>query len=112
MRDLAPGGADAALDCVGTGEALDTSTALVTDRSRIVSIANPTRSGELGVRYVVGSDPASYAYRNSQRHRILDLAAQGRLEVPVARTFPLTEADQALALLRTGHPGGKLALVP
>ena len=112
LRQLAPGGVAAALDCVGTEEALITSTALVTDRSRIVSIANPARSSELGVRYVVGSDPASYAYRNDQRQRILDLAAQGELQVPVARMFPLTDAQQALELLRTGHPGGKLALIP
>jgi NADPH:quinone reductase-like Zn-dependent oxidoreductase len=112
LRELAPGGVDAALDCVGTDEALVVSSALTAHRSRIVSIANSTRSAELGIRYIVGSDPASYAYRNSQRQRILDLAAQGKLDVPVARTFPLTEAQQALELLRTGHPGGKLALIP
>lgn len=32
------------------------SSALVADRSRIVSIANATRAGELGIRYIVGSD--------------------------------------------------------
>lgn len=112
LRRLVPGGLDAALDCVGTDEALDVSRAVVSDRRRTVSIANPTRSRELGIRYVVGSDPDSHAYRSSQRPRILDLAARGRLEVPVARTFPLTEARQALDLLRTRHPGGKLALIP
>ena len=112
LRELAPGGVDAALDCVGTDEALDVSVAVVADRSRIVSIANSARSANLGIRYIVGSDPSSYEYRNSQRERVLDLAAQGGLEVPVARTFPLTEAQQALDLLRTGHPGGKLALIP
>ena len=112
LRQLAPEGVDAALDCVGTDEALVVSAALVADRGRIVSIANPTLAAELGIRYIVGSDPASYMYRNSQRRRILELAAQGNLEVPVARTFSLSEADQALELLRTGHPGGKLALIP
>ena len=112
LRELAPGGVDAALDCVGTEEALVVSSALVADRSRIVSIANSTRSGELGIRYIVGSDPASYQYRNDARGRVLELAASGRLAVPVARTFRLTDAEQALDLLRTGHPGGKLALIP
>ncbi len=112
LRELAPDGVDAALDCVGTDEALDVSLALVSDPSRTVSIANSTRAAELGIRYIVGSDPESYAYRNSQRQRILDLAAQGEIVVPVARTFPLTDAQQALELLRTGHPGGKLALIP
>jgi hypothetical protein len=35
-----------------------------------------------------------------------------RLHVAVARTFPFTEAPEALRLLATGHPGGKLALIP
>lgn len=112
LRTLAPGGIAAALDCVGTDEALDTSIALVADRTRIVSIANPRRSAELGVRYIVGSDPASHGYRSSQRQRVLDLAARGEVEVPVGRTFPLADAQQAVDLLRTGHPGGKLALIP
>lgn len=112
LRELVPGGFDAALDCVGTEEALAVSSALVADRTRIVSIANRTHAEQLGIRYIVGSDPASYEFRNSQRQHILELAAQGKLTVPVAQTFPLTDAEQAFALLRTGHPGGKLALIP
>jgi hypothetical protein len=30
----------------------------------------------------------------------------------VARTFPFAEAVAALELLKAGHPGGKLALIP
>ena len=112
VRGLAVDGVDAALDCVGTDEALRSSVSLVEDRSRIVSIANPTLSAELGVRYIVGSDPESYQYRNSQRERVLQLAARGDLEVPVARTFPLASAAEAFDLLGTKHPGGKLALIP
>ena len=112
VRELAPGGVDAAVDCVGTEEALAVSGALVADRTRIVSIADAARAGELGIRYVVGSNPKSYAYRASQRERVLGLAAAGELVVPVARTFPLDQAQQAFDLLRTGHPGGKLALIP
>jgi NADPH2:quinone reductase len=39
VRTAAPGGVDAAIDTVGTDEAVDTSLGLVADRSRIVSIA-------------------------------------------------------------------------
>ena len=39
------------------------------------------------------------------------MAADGRLVVPVARTFPLDAAPEALLVLQSGHPGGKLALV-
>jgi hypothetical protein len=40
------------------------------------------------------------------------MAARGELVVPVARTYPLEAAAEALSFLAEGHPGGKLALVP
>jgi NADPH2:quinone reductase len=40
------------------------------------------------------------------------LAGQERLEVPMARTFPLEQAMEAVELLRGQHPGGKVALIP
>jgi NADPH:quinone reductase-like Zn-dependent oxidoreductase len=46
------------------------------------------------------------------RSDLIRLAAEGRLEVPMARTYPLDEAAEAAELLRSGHPGGKLALIP
>ncbi|KAJ1683829.1 hypothetical protein LUZ63_020974 [Rhynchospora breviuscula] len=102
----------AALDCVGTDEALDVSLALVEDRSRIVTIANAGRAEAEGIVWVRGSLPASAAYRDSVRAHLVRLAGEGRLVVPVARTFPLADALDAVRLLRSGHPGGKLALVP
>ena len=42
----------------------------------------------------------------------LVLAADGRLEVPMAGTYPLSRALEAAEVLRGQHPGGKLALVP
>jgi NADPH2:quinone reductase len=52
------------------------------------------------------------AFRDVARAGLIDLAGRGELEVPVVRTFPLADAREALELLRTGHPGGKLALIP
>jgi NADPH2:quinone reductase len=46
------------------------------------------------------------------RARLLGLAAEGKLVVPVAQTFPLAQAKSALDLLMSRHPGGKLALIP
>jgi NADPH:quinone reductase-like Zn-dependent oxidoreductase len=59
-----------------------------------------------------GSMPASAAYRRSIRSQLIRLAADGALVVPVARTFPLSDAIAALELLKGEHPGGKLALIP
>ena len=36
----------------------------------------------------------------------------GDLVVPMARTYPLDAAVEALEYVRTGHPGGKVALIP
>ncbi|MFZ7089124.1 quinone oxidoreductase family protein [Curtobacterium sp. RRHDQ10] len=112
VRAIVPDGIDAALDCVGTDEAVDVSLELVADRSRIVTIAAPGRAHDEGFRAIAGSLPDSAAFRDSVRQRLVDVAGAGELVVPLARTFPLTEAVAALGLLATGHPGGKVALVP
>ncbi|WP_395657801.1 NADP-dependent oxidoreductase [Nocardioides sp.] len=107
-----PSTVDAALDCVGTDEAVDVSLAVVADRSRIVTIAAGARAAAEGFASIAGTMPASKAFRSSVRASLVELAGSGRLEVPVARTFPLADAHAAIALIRSGHPGGKLALVP
>ncbi len=56
--------------------------------------------------------PASAEYRNAVRPRLIGLAAEGKLIIPVAKTFPLSAVVEALELLKSGHPGGKLALLP
>jgi NADPH:quinone reductase len=112
VRDAAPEGIAAAIDTVGTDEAVDVSIELVADRDRVVTIAAMGRAGETGIRSVGGRSPDSAGFRAAVRPRLIQLAGAGELVVPVARTFPLAEVKQALDLLMTGHPGGKLALVP
>ncbi|RYP84038.1 NADP-dependent oxidoreductase [Nocardioides guangzhouensis] len=112
VRTAAPDGVAAALDCVGTDEAVDVSLALVGDRDRVVTIAASGRAEAEGFRAVAGTKPDSKAYRDAVRADLVRLAAEGRLVVPMARTFPLADALEAVDLLRTGHPGGKVALVP
>lgn len=114
VRAAAPDGVDAALDCVGTDEALDVSLSLVGDQARIVTIVNRERAAEDGIRFSDGLEPASYAYRNDQRRRLVEMAARGTLTVPMAATWPLTlaRAQEAFTTLRSQHPGGKLALIP
>jgi NADPH:quinone reductase-like Zn-dependent oxidoreductase len=112
VREAAPEGVVAALDCVGTDEAVDVSLALVADRDRVVTIAAAERAEAEGFTAIAGAMPASTAYRNSVRAGLVRLAGEGRLVVPVARTFPLADAIQAAELLMGQHPGGKLALEP
>jgi NADPH:quinone reductase-like Zn-dependent oxidoreductase len=112
VREAAPGGVVAALDCVGTDEAVDVSIALVADRDRIVTIAAFERARADGLTAIAGAMPASQAYRDSVRADLVRLAGEGRLVVPVARTFPLADALEATELLMSQHPGGKLVLQP
>ena len=111
VREAAPR-VDAALDAVGTDEAVDVSLALVADRGRIVTIAAKGRAQREGFAALAGSDPGSARFRDSVRARLIELAGSGDLVVPVARTYRLDEAPTAVAELMGGHPGGKLALVP
>jgi len=112
VRSAAPGGVAAGLDAVGTDEAIDASLALVPDRARIVTIAAAGRAQSDGIRMIGGAMPESAAFRDRVRADLVALAAGGDLVVPMARTFPLAEARAALDLLQSGHPGGKLALLP
>ena len=112
VRAATPGGVAAALDAVGTDEAVDVSLELVPDRSRIVTIAAAGRAQADGITMIGGAMPGSAAFRDRVRGDLVALAASGDLVVPLARTFPLAEAREALDLLQGGHPGGKLALLP
>ncbi len=112
VAELAPDGIDAALDCVGTDEAVDVSLALVPSKERIVTIAAFARAQGEGFKVIGGGMPASAAFREAVRQHLIDLAASGDLVVPIARTYPLDQAAAALSFLAEGHPGGKLALVP
>jgi NADPH2:quinone reductase len=112
VRAAADGPIAAALDTVGTPEAVEVSLELVPDRDRIVTIVAADRARQEGFHAVAGAQPESAAFRDAVRPRLLQLAAEGRLQVPIARTYPLAEAREALRFLAEGHPGGKLALLP
>lgn len=102
----------AALDLAGSTEALDVSLDLVRDRSQIITIANAGRAKTDGIRWIAGSVPGSAAFRDTARRGLIDLAASGKLAVPMDRFFPLEAAPEAYALLASGQASGKLALDP
>lgn len=114
VRAAAPGPVTVAIDTVGTDEALDTSVELVADRSRIASIAGFARGPSLGIQLLgggPGADPGT-AVREAARAQLVELAADGVLDVRVARTYPLEQVADAHREGRGGHPGGKLVLLP
>ena len=112
VRALAPGGVDAAIDCVGTDEAVDVSLELVVDPGRVVSIAAFGR-GDTGIRLIGGgrgADPGT-ELRDAARLQLTRLFEQGHLTVD-ARAFGLDRAADAHREGRSGHVSGKLVLVP
>jgi NADPH:quinone reductase-like Zn-dependent oxidoreductase len=114
LRSALPDGADAALDTVGSDEALDASVALVRDRDRIATVAGFARAGELGIRLLgsgPGADPGT-ALRSDARLPMLQLAGDGLLTGPPTIEFPLDEVKRALTLVAGAHAGGKVVLLP
>jgi NADPH:quinone reductase len=111
VRAVASRPVTVALDTTGSDEAIDVSLAVVADRERIVTTAAFQRAKADGLVSIGASNPASGPYRASQRGRLLQLAADGHLEVPVGATYPLDDAPTALRALMGRHPFGKLALV-
>jgi NADPH:quinone reductase len=113
VRQAVPSGISAAIDAIGTDEAIDVSLAVVPDPGRIVSIAAFHR-GDTGIKLIghgPGGDPGTEIRSNAWR-QILPLAATGKLIPLPVKTFPLSEAAEAHAFLGQGHPNGKLALIP
>ncbi len=114
VRAAAPQGVDAAIDCVGTDEAVDVSLELVRDRSRIATIAAFGRGAKAGIKLLgagPGGDPG-VQIRNAARLQLTEAVAAGRLRVFVANTYPLREAATAHREVMAGHTTGKIILLP
>jgi NADPH:quinone reductase-like Zn-dependent oxidoreductase len=117
VRQLAPHGVDAVFDCAGG--ALPDLITLAGDPARVVTIADFTAGAhgvhmshgapadETGEAVGAGADPlAAHALGLA-----VELAAQGRLRVPVAAAFPLAAVASAHELSEGRHARGKIILV-
>ncbi|NDK89465.1 zinc-binding dehydrogenase [Gordonia desulfuricans] len=111
IREVTPGPVTAAIDTVGSDEAIDVSLQLVPDHSRIVSIAAFGRADD-GIVLVSGGGGQSLQHRLDAIDDLLAAAADGSLVIEVARTYPLDDAAQAIADLSARHPRGKLVVIP
>lgn len=114
VRVLTPDGVDAAIDAVGTDEAIDASLSLVEDRDRIATIAAFERGSREGIN-VLGSGPGGdpgEEIRNEARLALLRHVEEGGLRVLVSRSYPLAEVAQAHRAVLEGHTHGKVVLVP
>ncbi|MFJ8795461.1 NADP-dependent oxidoreductase [Streptomyces sp. NPDC102462] len=107
VRAIAPRGVDAVLDASGRGEIPD-SIELAGGPTRVLSlVAFDAASTGIQVHMTEPGADGPEALRG-----ILALIEAGRLQVPVAGTYPLDEVATALAVSQSGHPGGKLVVLP
>lgn len=114
VRAAAPKGVDAALDLVGTDEAVDVSITVVADRSRIATIAAFGRAGQAGITALgggPGADPGT-EIRAAARLQLTQAVDDGTLRIFVSGTYPLAEAAAAHREIIAGHTSGKLVLLP
>jgi NADPH:quinone reductase-like Zn-dependent oxidoreductase len=82
------------------------------DPKRVLTISDFEAAQELGVRDSFHEDPTTRSERFDAFPEFAQLAADGRFTVPIARTFPLEDWRTALEISLTGHPRGKLLLLP
>ncbi|PBC93266.1 NADPH:quinone reductase [Streptomyces sp. OV198] len=107
VRAIAPQGVDAVLDASGRGEIPD-SIELAGGPARVLTlVAFDAADTGIQVHMSAPGENGAQALRD-----ILNLMEQGRLRVPIWRTFPLAEAADALQVSQAGHLGGKIVLLP
>jgi NADPH:quinone reductase-like Zn-dependent oxidoreductase len=105
VREIAPEGIDAALDASGRGDELPVSVELAGGPERVLTIARFTDLPEGVILHQGGGDDPIAALTE-----IVALIGEGRLRVPIARTYTLDEAAAALDESERGHSSGKLVL--
>jgi NADPH:quinone reductase-like Zn-dependent oxidoreductase len=110
VRALAPDGVDAAVDAVGSDEAIDVSLELVPAR-RVVSTAAFQRRDDGIVLIGGGGDPGT-EIRDAARPEVARLLASGELTLPIQSTYPLEDTAEAHRAGLSGHTRGKLVIVP
>jgi len=108
LAGAAAGGAiDAFIDAVG-GPYVDLALALGIPNERVDTIANIPAAIEKGVKRDGNAQGASA----ENLALLAAMVADGRLELKVARSYPLEDVRTAYEELETGHARGKIVLLP
>ena len=110
VRDIVGGSPDLILDTAPPSGVLpDLLQIAGGDPRRVLTITDFAAAAALGVRNSLGESTTLYYNMLAEFAR---WAAEGRLVVPIARTFPLDEWDLARAISQSGQARGKLILLP
>ncbi|MFB7462740.1 NADP-dependent oxidoreductase [Streptomyces sp. NPDC056224] len=106
VRAVAPGGVNFVFDASGAGVLAD-SVALTGDAAKVITIADMSAQ-QHGVRFSAGTADLG----GQALPELVQLAADGRLTVPVWRTYSLGDAAKAHADLEAHRNQGKAVLLP
>jgi NADPH:quinone reductase len=109
VRAAAPDGVDAFVDLRGP-EYVQLAVDLGVAPERIDTIV-PT-SWPLAQRIGAKFEGSTEGTSRSALAEMADLVADGRIDLPIAATFPLERVRDAFALLEEGHTHGKIVLFP
>lgn len=102
VRELAPEGVDLIVDLVG-GQLLQTVASLATAPDRVLSAVDPA---------VVDFGGAQRRASTDALEKITGVVQYGLVDPRVSATFPLDRAGEAVAMVETGHPSGKVVVLP
>lgn len=103
VREILPDGVDAILDLVGGDAARDVA-GLVSDRSRLLTTADPGVVSELGGTGVERDGSGAVLAD------IVQLVADGKLDPHVSDVVPLDRAGEAMTSVESGHTRGKIVI--
>jgi NADPH:quinone reductase-like Zn-dependent oxidoreductase len=107
IREVADGTVDAFIDTFGGGY-VELAVELGVSPERINTIADFDAVQRLGVK-AQGTQAIASAPLLAE---LVALVADGRLEIPIARTYPLTQVRDAFEELAARHTHGKIVLLP
>jgi NADPH:quinone reductase-like Zn-dependent oxidoreductase len=106
IKDASGGHVDAFIDTFGGGY-VEMAIALGVLPDRIDTIIDRAAAQEYGAK----TDGSAAGARVEVLAELAGLIAEGRLEVPVAKTYPLAEVREAFRDLEQRHTLGKIVLV-
>ncbi|MEV8544637.1 NADP-dependent oxidoreductase [Streptomyces sp. NPDC051572] len=107
LTAAAPDGIDAFIDLFGP-EYVQLAVDLGISRDRIETIISFQKAQELGTKSAGSADASTREVLTE----MADLVASGRIEVPIAATYPLDDVRDAFAELEKRHTRGKIVLIP
>ena len=109
VRAAHPGGVDALIVAVHLGDAFGPTATLVKDGGRIASVVGGADDEGLAGRNLTAANVLGQA-DPTPFPRVLSMAAEGSLVVPITRTFSFDELPEALGLVGERRSRGKFAV--